>query len=159
SVSVHTLSGQQLASFPGERLAGEQFPANVGISRLALHHVLCSTAQELGARLTTGESIDAFRQHDDAVEVSFSRGGEGRYDLLVGADGIYSRVRGMLYGERYQPRFTGQGVWRYNFPRPPEVDHLMCFMGEGCNCGLVPLGEDLMYLFITSHEAGNPRYT
>ncbi|HBS3081403.1 TPA: FAD-dependent oxidoreductase [Klebsiella variicola subsp. variicola] len=159
SVSVHTLSGQQLASFPGERLAGEQFPANVGISRLALHHVLCSTAQELGARLTTGESIDAFRQHDDAVEVSFSRGGEGRYDLLVGADGIYSRVRGMLYGERYQPRFTGQGVWRYNFPRPPEVDHLMCFMGEGCNCGLVPLGEDLMYLFITSHEADNPRYT
>ncbi|MDH8045666.1 2-polyprenyl-6-methoxyphenol hydroxylase, partial [Klebsiella pneumoniae] len=82
------------------------------------------------------ESIDAFRQHDDGVEVSFSRGGEGRYDLLVGADGIYSRVRGMLYGERYQPRFTGQGVWRYNFPRPPEVDHLMCFMGEGCNCGL-----------------------
>lgn len=135
SVSVHTLSGQQLASFPGERLAGEQFPANVGISRLALHHVLCSTAQELGARLTTGESIDAFRQHDDAVEVSFSRGGEGRYDLLVGADGIYSRVRGMLYGERYQPRFTGQGVWRYNFPRPPEVDHLMCFMGRAAIVG------------------------
>ena len=97
SVSVHTLSGQQLASFPGQRLAGEQFPANVGISRLALHNVLCSTARELGVRLTTGESIDAFRQVDDAVEVSFSRGGQGRYDLLVGADGIYSRVRGMLY--------------------------------------------------------------
>ncbi|HDG7875565.1 TPA: FAD-dependent monooxygenase, partial [Klebsiella quasipneumoniae] len=88
SVSVHTLSGQQLASFPGQRLAGEQFPANVGISRLALHNVLCSTARELGVRLTTGESIDAFRQVDDAVEVSFSRGGQGRYDLLVGADGI-----------------------------------------------------------------------
>ena len=42
SVSVHTLSGQQLASFPGQRLAGEQFPANVGISRLALHNVLSS---------------------------------------------------------------------------------------------------------------------
>lgn len=49
SVSVHTLSGQQLASFPGQRLAGEQFPANVGISRLALHNVLCSTARELGS--------------------------------------------------------------------------------------------------------------
>lgn len=148
SVSVHTLSGQQLASFPGQRLAGEQFPANVGISRLALHNVLCSTARELGVRLTTGESIDAFRQVDDAVEVSFSRGGQGRYDLLVGADGIYSRVRGMLYGERYRPRFTGQGVWRYNFPRPPEVDHLMCFMGESCNCGLVPLADDLMLSLI-----------
>lgn len=49
SVSVHTLSGHQLASFPGQRLAGEQFPANVGISRLALHNVLCSTARELGS--------------------------------------------------------------------------------------------------------------
>ena len=158
NVSVNTMSGQTLSTFTGQRLAGGQFPANLGISRLALHNVLCSTAQSLGANLTTGESIASFQQDDDSVGVCFSSGTQGRYDLLVGADGIYSRVRGMLYGERYHPQFTGQGVWRYNFPRPPEVDHLMCFVGGACQCGLVPLNDDLMYLFITSHEPDNPRF-
>lgn len=157
-ISLYTLNGQPLASFSGQRLAGEAFPANVGISRLALHNVLCAAAAEAGARITTGESIDTLHQYGDAAEVTFSSGATGRYDLVVGADGIHSRVRSMLYGTRYRPRFTGQGVWRYNFPRMPEVDHLMCFIGEGCNCGLVPLGDSLMYLFITSSEPTNPRY-
>ncbi|MDU6923764.1 FAD-dependent oxidoreductase [Franconibacter helveticus] len=157
-VSIHTQNGQPLATFPGERLAGAQFPANIGISRLALHQVLCSTAQELGAKITLGLSVKSFSQDACGVDVVFSDGASARYDLLVGADGIYSAVRGMLYGDRFTPRFTGQGVWRYNFPRPPEVDHLMCFVGDAFNCGLVPLADDLMYLFVTSCEPDNPRY-
>lgn len=157
-VSLYTMSGHPLASFPGERLAGEQFPANVGISRLALHQVLCSTASELGASITKGKTVAQMQQDARGVDVVFTDQTHGRYDLLIGADGIYSSIRQMLYGQRYTPRFTGQGVWRYNFSRPEQVDHLMCFVGKESNCGLVPLGQDLMYLFVTSHEPDNPRY-
>lgn len=157
-VSLNTSLGKPLASFPGERLAGEDFPANVGISRLALHKVLYSTACELGASITTGKTVTSLRQDAHGVDVVFSDSTHGRYDLLIGADGIYSSIRQMIYGQRFTPRFTGQGVWRYNFPRLSQVDHLMCFVGPNLNCGLVPLGQDLMYLFVTSHEPNNPRF-
>lgn len=156
SVSIHTLDGKQLAKFPGQRLAGEGFPANVGISRLALHQVLCDTAKELGTQITTGQTVTSLTQDENAVQVTFSDGTSGEYDLLIGADGVYSRMRQLIYGDRYQPRFTGQGVWRYNFPRPAQVDHLMCFANKDFNCGLVPLAENLMYLFVTSSEPDNP---
>ncbi|MNQ78517.1 3-hydroxybenzoate 6-hydroxylase 1 [compost metagenome] len=75
---------------------------------------------------------------------------------MVGADGLFSRVRDLLFGDTYTPRFTGQSVWRYNFPRAPQIDHLANYQSAEGNAGLVPLAGDLMYLFLTSHEPSNP---
>ncbi|UTL93329.1 FAD-dependent oxidoreductase [Pseudomonas fluorescens] len=155
-VAIYTTEGQQLARIPGQRLAGPDYPANVGISRRALHKVLSGTAIELGTQVRLGTSVERFEQDDSAVNVLFSDGSHGRYGLMVGADGLFSKVRGLLFGDRYQPRFTGQSVWRYNFPRAAGIDHLANYQGPSGNAGLVPLADDLMYLFTTSHEPGNP---
>lgn len=157
-VGIYDLQGNPLARIPGQRLAGPQYPANVGISRLALHKVLSSTAIELGAQVSLGLSVEGFEQDADGVDVTFTDGRQARYSLLVGADGVYSKVRGMLFGDQYQPRFTGQAVWRYNFPRDPSIDHLASYMGPAGNAGLVPLSNELMYMFSTSHEPDNPWY-
>ncbi|AYN10939.1 FAD-dependent oxidoreductase [Pseudomonas putida] len=155
-VAIYTTEGQQLARIPGQRLAGPQYPANVGISRRALHKVLSETAIELGTQVRLGTSVENFEQDDSAVDVLFTDGSHGRYGLMVGADGLFSKVRSVLFGDRYQPRFTGQSVWRYNFPRAAGIDHLANYQGPSGNAGLVPLADDLMYLFTTSHEPGNP---
>jgi 2-polyprenyl-6-methoxyphenol hydroxylase-like FAD-dependent oxidoreductase len=157
-VGIYDLEGEPLARIPGQRLAGPQYPANVGISRLALHKVLSSTAIELGAQIRLGLSVEAFEQDEDGVDVSFTDGSQGRYALMVGADGVYSKIRTLLFGDKYRPRFTGQAVWRYNFPRDPSIDHLASYMGPGGNAGLVPLSDNLMYMFSTSHEPENPWY-
>jgi 2-polyprenyl-6-methoxyphenol hydroxylase-like FAD-dependent oxidoreductase len=157
-VGIYDLEGAPLARIPGQRLAGPQYPANVGISRLALHKVLSSTAIELGAQIRLGLSVETFEQDEDGVNVSFTDGSQGRYALMVGADGVYSKIRTLLFGDRYRPRFTGQAVWRYNFPRDPSIDHLASYMGPGGNAGLVPLSDNLMYMFSTSHEPENPWY-
>jgi len=157
-VGIYDLQGNPLARIPGQRLAGPQYPANVGISRLALHQVLSSTAIELGAQVRLGLSVESFEQDADGVDVTFTDASTGRYALLVGADGVYSKIRGMLFGDTYRPRFTGQAVWRYNFARDPSIDHLASYMGPGGNAGLVPLSDNLMYLFSTSHEPENPWY-
>ncbi|OEC34440.1 2-polyprenyl-6-methoxyphenol hydroxylase [Pseudomonas cuatrocienegasensis] len=155
-VGIYNLQGIPLARIPGQRLAGPAYPANVGISRLALHDVLSSSAIELGTQVRLGLSIESFEQDPDGVDVRFTDGSTGRYDLMVGADGVYSKVRGMLFGDKYQPRHTGQSVWRYNFPRHPSIDHLASYTGAEGNAGLVPLADNLMYMFSTSHEPGNP---
>jgi 2-polyprenyl-6-methoxyphenol hydroxylase-like FAD-dependent oxidoreductase len=157
-VGIYDLQGNPLARIPGQRLAGPQYPANVGISRLALHKVLSRAAIELGAQISLGVTVEAFEQDADGVDVTFTDGRQGRYTLLVGADGVYSKIRSFLFGDTYQPRFTGQAVWRYNFPRDPSIDHLASYMGPGGNAGLVPLSNELMYMFSTSHEPENPWY-
>lgn len=156
-VTINTTAGEQLARIPGQRLAGPEYPANVGISRLALHQVLSDTTMALGASIRLGLSVEALEQVGEGVDVLFTDGSRGHYDLVVGADGLYSQMRGLLFGEQYLPRFTGQSVWRYNFPRAAEIDHLATFQGPAGNAGLVPLGNDQMYLFMTSHEPANPR--
>ncbi|MFS2092998.1 FAD-dependent oxidoreductase [Pseudomonas sp. Pseusp11] len=156
-VTINTTAGELLARIPGQRLAGPEYPANVGISRLALHQVLSETTIALGASIRLGLSVQTLEQVDEAVDVLFTDGSRGCYDLVVGADGLYSQMRGLLFGEQYRPRFTGQSVWRYNFPRAAGIDHLATFQGPAGNAGLVPLGRDQMYMFVTSHEPANPR--
>lgn len=155
-VGIYDPAGNLLARIPGQRLAGPEYPANVGISRLALHKVLSETAVALGTGVRLGLSVQTLSQDEDGVDVQFTDGGRGRYDLVVGADGLYSKVRGLLFGDKYTPRFTGQAVWRYNFPRAPQIDHLANFQGAGGNAGLCPLADDLMYMYLTSYEPNNP---
>jgi 2-polyprenyl-6-methoxyphenol hydroxylase-like FAD-dependent oxidoreductase len=50
-------------------------------------------------RVRFGATIDSFAQHDDGIEVTLSDGSKERAELLVGADGIHSRVRGLAFGE------------------------------------------------------------
>ena len=57
-VAIYGPGGQQLARIPGQRLAGPEYPANVGISRLALHNVLCETTLQLGAQVRLGLSVE-----------------------------------------------------------------------------------------------------
>ena len=51
------------------------------------------------------------------VSVKFTDGTQGDYDLLLGADGVNSKVRKLLFGD-YTPTYTGQSVWRYAFYCP-----------------------------------------
>lgn len=155
-VDIFAPDGRQLARVPSPKLV-PQHPANVGIGRRALQQVLATRAREAGATVRLG--IEATRLDDDGagVSVQLSDGSSGRYDLVIGADGLYSTTRGMLFPDAAQPAFTGQGVWRYNFAREPGLDALQAYEGP-IGMGLVPIGQDLMYLYVTSPEPGNPRY-
>jgi 2-polyprenyl-6-methoxyphenol hydroxylase-like FAD-dependent oxidoreductase len=57
-------------------------------------------------------------------------------------------VRSLIFPDAPKPRHTGQVVWRYNLPRPPEVDKLWMFAGATSKAGLVPLSQELMYLLL-----------
>ena len=156
-VGQYDVEGRLLRRIRGERLAGAHYPANVGISRLELHRVLVAAAREYQARLSYGTSVREIQQDGSGVEVQLTGGERRRYDLLVGADGVHSQVRELVFGPQFQPRLTGQSVWRHNFARDPSVDHLCTFAGPRGNAGLCPLAGNLMYMYLTSQEPGNPR--
>ena len=135
----------------------EGYPANVGIGRRALHTVLGERARAAGADIRLGVTVDALDDDGGGVTVSFSDGRSKRFDIVIGADGLYSRTREQLFADAPEPEYTGQAVWRYNFERPDDLDCLQAYEGP-IGAGLVPLARDLMYMFVTTPEPGNPRY-
>ena len=156
AVEVFLPDGRKVARVPSHRLV-EGMPANLGIGRRALHEMLGRHAKQSGATVRLGITITGFTQDDSGVDVQFSDGTTGRFDFVIGADGVHSRTRGQLFADAPQPAFTGQAVWRYNFPRPPDLDCLRAYDGP-TGVGLVPLSAELMYLYATTPEPGNPRY-
>ena len=155
-VDVYLPDGRHAVRVPSPKLVEGQ-PANLGVSRRALHKVLGDSAIGAGAHVRLGVTATALDDDGQGVLARFSDGSEGRFDLAIGADGVFSDTRRMILPDAPAPEFTGQSVWRYNLPRPPEVDGLRAYDGP-IGVGLVPLSDSLMYIYVTTPEPGNPRY-
>jgi len=153
---MFTPTGQKIAEFPTPRLAGEQFPSNAGIRRPDLQRILVTKAKELGVAVRLGITAEKLDDDGKGVDVTFSDGTKGRYDIVVGADGVYSRTRTQILPDAPKPRYTGQWVWRYNFPQPEDLTGIRIYTGPH-SAGVVPLGKGLMYMFLLSQEAPDSR--
>jgi 2-polyprenyl-6-methoxyphenol hydroxylase-like FAD-dependent oxidoreductase len=64
-----------------------------GIMRPVLHEIMSRKVRESGIRVTLGAEIAGFEQDADGVTVALPDGRSERFDLVVAADGIFSRNR------------------------------------------------------------------
>jgi len=152
-VEFRDLQGNLLADIHGIKLAGPNYPSDLGLTRPALHEVLSRNAIKVGTNVRLGVTFNEIRQFDDRVEVSFTDGTTGTYDVVIGADGVNSKVRQTIFGEEFKPKYTGQGVWRYNVPRPPELNRAVMYSGLPTGkCGFIPLTQDTGYVFLVQAE-------
>jgi 2-polyprenyl-6-methoxyphenol hydroxylase-like FAD-dependent oxidoreductase len=150
-------AGRELVAYTSGRSAGRHFPAANCVPRPALHAILKDAAQQAGASVTLGTTAIEMTQVPDGVEVQLSDGRRRLYDLVIGADGIRSRVREDQLGGRREPDFSGYGCWRVSLPRPPEITYHGIYQGiNGTKAGLVPLTRETMYLYLVTNEPGNP---
>src|SRR5690349_15396410 len=72
NVGLYSAEGELQRMLPGVRAAGPEYPANLGISRLALHKVLSSTAAERGTSIRLGVTVEHLEQDADGVDVLFT---------------------------------------------------------------------------------------
>lgn len=155
-VQMCDAEGTVLSHVQGPRIAGEQYPSDLGMGRPALHKVLTEAMSAEGCGVRLGVTFTAIDDLGDTVRVSFSDGEVRDYDLVIGADGINSSVRRTIFGEEHKPEFTGQGVWRYNVPRPAMLDVAALYIGKDYKAGFVPLTKETMYILLVTPEPGNP---
>jgi salicylate hydroxylase len=80
--------------------------------RADLHSALLDRARELGASSQIDARVEDVRCHDDTVTVVLRNGQTLEADLVVGADGIFSRCRDILVGKPDPPIPTGDLAYR-----------------------------------------------
>jgi 2-polyprenyl-6-methoxyphenol hydroxylase-like FAD-dependent oxidoreductase len=140
------------------RLLGPDYPATVGVLRQAVHEVLAEELARLEVPIRLGSTVDAFTQDDTGVDVKFSDGARGRFDLLVGADGQGSKIRELLFGAQHRPRYTGQMNWRATVSKPPEVQGRYSYFGPTNKSGFNPISDRQMYIYIVQNVPERPRW-
>jgi 2-polyprenyl-6-methoxyphenol hydroxylase-like FAD-dependent oxidoreductase len=146
--------GTPLATLPTPRIAGPDVPGGGAIMRQVLARILADATRAAGTQVRLGATFTRIAQDAEGVDVDFTDGQRRRYDLVIGADGLYSKAREALFPDAPKPRYSGQAVWRAVLPRPPEVQCAMMWMGR-VKPGVNPVSRDQMYLFLTEHRPGN----
>ena len=127
-------------------------PYGGGIMRPVLHEILARATKGAGVAVRLGLTIDHVADLGSSVDVVFSDGTADSYGLVVGADGINSKMRQLLFPDAPEPHFTGQGAWRVLAPRPPAVDMIETFLSPGIKAGVTPISDKQLYMFALSPE-------
>jgi 2-polyprenyl-6-methoxyphenol hydroxylase-like FAD-dependent oxidoreductase len=154
-VDLFTSTGHKLASLPTPRIAGADVPGSGAIMRPVLAAILAEATRASGTHVRLGCTFSSMTQDADAVEVAFTDGSSGRYDLVIGADGLYSKMRETVFPDSPRPQYSGQGVWRAVLPRPADIDHAIMWLGPKIKAGVNPVSATEMYLYVTEDRAEN----
>ena len=136
-----------------EPVIEEGLPATGGIMRPVLHRIMQARVKELGVKVRLGLTVTALTNGAGGVDVTFSDGSAGRYDVVVGSDSVASTVRALAFPHMGEAKPTGQGCWRISIKRPPGLEQGEFFLGHANPCGITPCAPDSVYMWmLTAHE-------
>ena len=108
-IELRTASGTLLSTIKVNEMAPRYGQSIVSILRADLVNILAKALAPQVLRL--GSEFTHFSQESNQVRVHFKDGSEETADLLVGADGIHSRVREQLF-PGVKLRYSGQTCFR-----------------------------------------------
>lgn len=151
-------TGRETSRLGMGNIAEQQY----GAPQVTIHRadLLAALAAEIPKRAVRFEKkVSVVDLADGKVVVDFYDGLSVQHDVLVGADGIHSRVRAALFGEEY-PRFTGVVSYRSVVPTDkvrdvPEIEAFTKWWGPTTDSQIVtfPLNQGQeTFVFATSGQ-------
>ena len=153
-LDIHAPHGLHLAHIPSPPIEAG-LPGGGAIMRPVLAKILTSKTRTTSTNVRLGVTFTSIQDRGESVEVQFTDGTTKEYDLVIGADGVYSKVRQTLFPNADKPAYIGQGVWRAVLPRLPEVNNTMMWVSQHIKVGVNPMSENDMYMFVTENREDN----
>ncbi|MBS4100927.1 FAD-dependent monooxygenase [Tsukamurella paurometabola] len=147
-------AGTVVQTFSAEDDGGDGFIADIEILRGDLSDVLVGATRDEAAYVF-GDRIAALTQDADGVDVTFASGAARRFDLVIGADGLHSSLRALVFGphERYL-RHLGQAMAFYTVPNEFGLDRwLLDCVVPGRSAGLRPIRDAALGMALFSFAA------
>ena len=134
------------------------------LRRPDLEHVLLERSKELAVNVRYQTQVDEINEKPDSVSVSFQNGDVNSYDLVVGADGIHSGVRKIVFGEEHQfSNYLGYGVAAFQTTYRHEIGNSIKIYQEPNRSAIYyPVSEktmDCVFLFPYNKTERVPKET
>ena len=153
--------GKRVAGFGTQvftELTGGRY---VTLARSELSRLIFERIKD-GTETIFGDEIVALEERADHAAVQFRHGGERRFDLVIGADGLHSAVRRLAFGpqDRFEKRL-GYTVAAFETEgyRPRDEDVYVMYGKPGHMLGRVTLRDDkslFLYVFTEASSTTPP---
>ena len=148
--------GHKVASLDPQRFVAGTSGRYLSILRADLAAAIYDGLDD-GVETIFGDTVARLDEEEQSVHVEFERGAEREFDLVVGADGLHSRVRELVFGVESQfERDLGIAVAAFDVTGYRPRDELVAVMhGEvGAHAIRVALRDDLTMFMLTFRHQG-----
>ena len=113
-----------------------------------------------GVKIVFADSIASVTQDETGVRVEFDRAPAQIFDLAIGADGLHSRVRGLIFGDQKQfERYLGYQVAAFEVEGYRPCDELVyvSYNRPGKHVSRFAMRDNrTMFLFVFSDDRSDP---
>jgi 2-polyprenyl-6-methoxyphenol hydroxylase-like FAD-dependent oxidoreductase len=145
---MRTADGHVIMELDTPPMGGSEVPPTMGALRADVADILAREVLAAGVDVRLGTTVTAVENTGDGVSATLSDGSVEQFDLLVGADGIRSKVRKMI-GIDVEPHTVGMGIWRVVARRPAAMEcSEVYYGGPKYKAGYTPISPDLCYAFL-----------
>jgi salicylate hydroxylase len=151
-------TGQRWRAFDLGEVAEQRFGAPYWmVHRGDFHRVLLDAVREADPEaIQTGNACVGYAQDEHAAAIRLANGETATGDVLIGADGVHSRIRHQMFGDG-RAEFTGIMVWRGLVPmeRLPEHQRQLVgnnWLGVGGHVVTYPLRRGELLNFVAAIE-------
>ncbi|WP_043668659.1 FAD-dependent monooxygenase [Nocardia vulneris] len=158
TAGAHTVDadGNVLETFRADDDGGDGYIAEIEILRGDLSQVLYDDTRD-EVEYLFGDRIAELTQDADSVDVTFAGGDRRRFDLVVGADGLHSALRAMVFGPHEQfIRHLGHVLAFYSVPNEFGLDRwLIDYQEPGRSAMLRPIQDATRAMAMFSFAAAD----
>jgi 2-polyprenyl-6-methoxyphenol hydroxylase-like FAD-dependent oxidoreductase len=161
-----TSQGLTVWDEPRGRRAGLPYP-QVSIHRGRLQRLLFDTVeQRIPGCVQVDRSFVSYRETESGIDATFASASGEQFvetgDALIGADGIHSALRKVLFPEEGKPRWSGRLMWRgtANWPKFGAGKHFVVAGSNDARLVLFPIAagetdETLLTNWVFVHRAAD----
>lgn len=149
--------GGEVVSLHPHQVTGSVTGRDLEVPRGVLTEALHDAVRD-DVEFVFDDAIETLEQSGDGVDVTFRRGGGRRFDLVIGAEGLHSRTREMVFGpeERFL-RYLGYCFAVFLMPNTFGISReTVMWNAPGRAAALYATGDDEVHAFFTFARPQSP---
>lgn len=125
---------------------------SLGISRENLHNILVESLDE--TKISFGTTVEDLHFQKDFTKVFFSNGRADNFEIVIGADGIHSKIRELALG-RVRIKNLSSSVCRFISNRPKNINCWTQFLDKKGQFIIIPISKEKVYCCVYHYKKLN----